>query len=150
MPADVPLPVMRGEERVYFEAAARGQLGYQRCRSCAEVIFYPRVVCPACLSADLDLRESAGRGHVYSFSTLYRAGHPSLADRVPYTVVLVDMDEGFRVLADLVGCGPAEVTVGMAVQVVFDQVADGFTIPRFRQATARRSEAYAVPAASTA
>lgn len=129
-----PLPVLRGEERIYFDAAREGRLVYQRCNSCHTPIFYLRVVCPACMSEDLEILDASGRGTIHSFTTLHRAGHPGLADRVPYTIVLVDLDEGVRVLADVVECQPDEVVVGAAVDVVFDAVTPDFTVPRFRLA----------------
>lgn len=129
-----PVPVLRGEERTYFEAAARHRLVYQRCDDCARAIFYPRTVCPTCLSERLSVVDSGGKGVVHSFTTNHRAGHPSFRGDVPYTLVLVDLEEDVRVLADLVGCAPEDVSVGMPVQAVFDDVADDLTVPRFRPA----------------
>lgn len=131
-----PVPTLRGEEKTYFSEAKAGRLVYQRCNGCSEVIFYPRVVCPSCMSEDLEVVPSTGRGTVYSHTTLYRAGHPAFAEDVPYTIVLVDIEEGFRVLADLVESSPEAVEVGMPVEVLFDAVTDDFTVPRFRPAQA--------------
>lgn len=132
MNAGWPVPVLRGEENLYFDNARQGRLVYQECAACGARVFYPRALCPVCLSDDLELRGSRGRGEVYSFTIVNRPGHPAFADRVPYAVVLVDIDEGFRVLADLTGCDLADIRVGMQVTAVFEEVADGFTIPRFR------------------
>lgn len=134
MSAARPVPVLRGEEKVYFAEAKAGRLVFQRCGGCADAIFYPRSVCPNCLSEQLSYEASAGRGTIYSFTTLHRAGHPGLADEVPYTVVLVDLDEGVRVLANIVECEPDEVTVGATVEVLFDPVSEDLTVPRFRLA----------------
>lgn len=134
MPVAKPIPVLRGEEQRYFAEAKAGRLVYQRCSSCGAVIFYPRSVCPRCLSEELEFVPSAGQGTIYSHTTLYRAGHPSFADEVPYTIVLVDLDEGFRVLTDLVGAAPEDVAVGQRVEVLFDAVSNEFTVPRFRLA----------------
>ena len=131
-----PIPTLRGEEKTYFEEAKAGRLVYQRCGGCKAVISYPRVVCPSCMSEDLQFVPSAGRGTIYSHTTLYRAGHPAFADDVPYTIVLVDLDEGARVIADLVDSRPEDVAVGMAVEVLFDPVTEDFTVPRFRLADA--------------
>ena len=136
-----PVPALRGEEKVYFAEAKAGRLVYQRCRACQSAIFYPRTVCPHCMSEDLEFVPSAGRGTIYSYTTLYRAGHPAFAADVPYTVVLVDLDEGVRVLADLVGSSPEDVAVGLPVDVLFDAVTDDFTVPRFRLATDRGAKA---------
>lgn len=134
MPIPRPEPVLRGEERVYFEEARHRRLVHQCCQSCGERIFYLRTLCPVCASEELVLEESAGRGVVHSFTTQYRAGHPAFADAIPYTVVLVDLDEGVRVLADLADCPVEAVRVGLPVQVFFDDVSATLTLPRFRPA----------------
>ena len=132
MAAEKPIPKLRGEEQVYFEEAKNGRLVFQRCRDCSQHIFYPRTVCTACMSEDLEYVASSGKGSVYSFTTLHLPGHPAFADDVPYTIVLVDLEEGVRVLADLVDCEPDDAAVGMPVEVLFDAVTEDFTLPRFR------------------
>lgn len=129
-----PIPTLRGEEKTYFEEAKAGRLVYQECRGCRSAIFYPRVVCPSCMSEDLEFVPSSGRGTIYSYTTLYRAGHPAFAEEVPYTIVLVDLDEGVRLIADLVDSAPEDVAVGLRVDVLFDAVTEDFTVPRFRLA----------------
>ena len=135
MTAGKPFPTLRGEERAWFEEARSGRLVFQQCRACDERLFPPRTVCPACMSEELHLVASQGRGLVHSFTTMYVPGHPAFADDVPYTVVLVDLDEGVRMLADLVDCAPEEARVGMPVEVRFDPVDDELAVPRFRPIT---------------
>lgn len=130
-----PVPVLRGEERLYLDAAREHRLVHQLCRGCEARVFYPRVLCPHCGSESLDLVESRGRGVVHSFSVLHRPGHPSRAADVPYAVVLVDLDEGVRVLADLVDGLVDDVHVGMPVEVTYDEVTEDLTLPRFRRVT---------------
>ena len=133
--ADRPVPNPRGEELIFFTDAKEGRLSFQVCDDCATRIGYPHVVCPNCLSDRLTRRNSAGSGTVHSFTTLHRAGHPVMADRVPYTVVLVDLDEGVRVLADLADGGdgtPTPPRIGMPVEVFFEELTDELSIPRFR------------------
>lgn len=132
MSYDKPIPVLHGEERIYFEEARNHRLVYQRCDDCGAAVFYLRTVCPSCTSESLSIVAAAGNGEIYSFTTHYRAANPSFADDVPYTIVLVDMPEGIRVLADLVECPPEQVRVGMAVEVLFDDVTEELTLPRFR------------------
>lgn len=129
-----PIPRLRGEEQVYFAEAKAGRLAFQRCLDCSAHIFYLRSACPECLSERLELATSSGRGVVHSFTTLHIAGNKAFADEVPYTVVLVDLEEHVRVLADLDGVDPEEVAVGMEVEVFFEDVDDEFTVPRFRRA----------------
>lgn len=130
---DRPVPFPRGEEQRFFDAAREGHLSYQECDSCGTRMAYPRTVCSTCLSDQLTTHRAAGSGVVYSFTTLHRAGNPAMKDRVPYTVVLVDLDEGVRVLADLVDA-PASVTpaIGMPVEAVFEDLTPEVSIPRFQ------------------
>ena len=130
-PPPRPVPTLRGEERLWFDAAREGRLVHQRCQDCQARIWYPRVLCPTCGSERLDVVDSAGRGAVHSFTVLHRAGHPSRAADVPYAVLLVDLDEGVRVLADLDG-DPGTVAVGTRVEAVFQEVAPDLVLPRFR------------------
>ena len=74
---------------------------------------------------------SAGRGTIYSFTTQYRPGAPGFADDVPYTLVLIDLDEGFRVLADLRDCPEGSLAIGLRVRAIFDEVTADLTVPRF-------------------
>jgi hypothetical protein len=113
----------RGEERLFFDAASEKRLVYQTCDTCRMTVFYPRTVCPHCGGENLRLHDSAGLGTVYSFTVQHRARDSRF--EVPMTVVLVDLDEGFRVLADLVDASSVE--VGMPVEVVF-----GENLPHFR------------------
>ena len=92
--------------RRFLEA---GKLGYQRCGDCAAAVFYPRVVCPVCGGASLEWVESAGRGTVYAATAVHGR------NREPRSVVLVDLDEGFRMMSRIEGMPAEDVEVGMRV-----------------------------------
>lgn len=124
----------RGEEKLYFEGLRRHELVYQRCDSCQRVLFPLRQVCTGCSGENLSLGTSTGTGTIYSFTTQHRASHPFFSDNVPYTLVLVDMAEGFRVFANLVECPQDHVAVGLSVNAVFDDVDDDVTLLRFQPA----------------
>lgn len=127
-----PTAILRGEEQVFYAHARQHEIVFQRCGDCARPVFYLRTICPDCGSENLSTERSSGLGRVYSFTTQHRAAHPFFAHDVPYTLVLVDMEEGFRLFANIVGCDPGEVRVGLAVETVFDDVSDELTLPRFR------------------
>lgn len=129
-----PVPHPRGEEALFFEAAREHRLEHQRCGQCGRTANYPRALCPHCGSTDVAMHPSSGRGTVHSWTTQLRPGGPGFGD-APYTVVLVDLEEGFRALGDLVGVEDDEVVVGLPVEVLFDDVADDLTLPRFRRTT---------------
>ena len=94
----------------YRRHLENGKLGYQRCADCSAAVFYPRVLCPACGSAALEWRESAGRGTVYATTALHSR------NRDPRNVALVDLDEGFRMMSRVEGVPAEGVEVGMRVR----------------------------------
>lgn len=123
-----------------FWQATRGRrLIMQWCRPCERVVFYPREVCPRCLGFDLEWRDSQGTGTVYAFSVHYRTGSPEMMDRTPYVVALVDLAEGARLMTNIVGCDPADIGVGMGVQVTWELLSDGRHLPLFEPAPGSRS-----------
>ncbi len=121
----------------FWEASRKRELVLQWCRSCDRVIHYPREICPACMGADLEWRSASGRGEVYAYSVMHRPGNPLMADRVPYTVALVDLEEGARLMTNIVGCEPDSVEVGMAVQITWEELSDGRNLPQFEPRAGR-------------
>jgi hypothetical protein len=104
--------------RTYAERLAEGILAYQRCAACESAVFYPRVICPVCGSTDLAWNSSAGLGTVYSVTAVSRR------DDVPYTVCLVDLDEGFRMMSTVVGVPADQVRIGQRVRGWVDTTGD--------------------------
>ena len=101
----------------------------------AQPVFYPRDVCPNCLSAQhLEWRESNGTGTVHAVSVQYRPANPMMADKVPYAVALVDLHDGVRVMTNVVNCDPITVTVGQPVQLTWEPLSDGRNLPLFEPA----------------
>lgn len=109
----------------------------QWCTRCSRPIFYPRVVCPSCLSdAGLSWRESSGKGTVYAFSVQHRPANPTMAERVPYVVALVDLQAGddaaaVRVMSNVVNCDHSSVEIGQAVSLTWEPLSDGRNLPQF-------------------
>ncbi|HEX7166786.1 MAG TPA: OB-fold domain-containing protein [Acidimicrobiales bacterium] len=116
----------------FWEATKERRYVVQWCAACDEPIYYPREVCPRCLSADtLDWRTSRGTGTVYAVSVQHRPANPLMADRVPYAVALVDLADGVRVMSNVVNCDPESVRVGDAVRVAWEPLSDGRNLPVF-------------------
>ncbi|WP_022887461.1 Zn-ribbon domain-containing OB-fold protein [Glaciibacter superstes] len=134
-----PALIARGEEALFYERLRQHELVYQYCQSCSGTIFYLRTRCVHCGSENLELRQSAGVGTVYSYTTQYRAANPHFSESVPYTLALVDLDEGFRVLGDL-ECEPSEAHVGMPVDLTFNDIDEDLTLMRFTLRTADTSQ----------
>ena len=99
----------------YFGALAEGRFEIPRCKGCGKFHFYPRVLCPYCGSQDLEWQAPSGRGVVYSVTIVRKGGDD-------YTVVLVDLDEGPRLMSRVVGLPVAQVHIGMAVQARIDTI----------------------------
>lgn len=124
-----PLPVPDENTAAFWTAGKAGKLVLQRCQSCDRLQFYPRAMCATCLSDSLEWIEASGKGQLYSHTTVHRALMPGFEDAVPYVVALVELDEGVRLLCQLVNCEPEEAFVGMRVAVVFEQISDQIVIP---------------------
>jgi uncharacterized OB-fold protein len=117
----------------YWSAAREGAIALQRCRACGHVWHPPAPVCPACRATDYEWFRSAGAGRLYSYTRVEHAAHPAVADRLPYLVALVELDEGPRVvcglLADVDELGP-----GLAVTIATGSTAGGLELPVARPA----------------
>jgi len=126
-----PLPVFPEPDTEPFWAATAGhRLTYQLCTQCGRVVFYPRRHCTGCTSGELERRDSAGRGTVYSFTVIRRAGHPFFRARISYVVGLIDLDEGFRMVAEI-EAAPDEVHVNQRVAVTWEDHGS-LSVPLFR------------------
>jgi len=118
----------------YWEAARKGELQVLRCRACSRFVHPPRKPCPECGANELVPEKVSGRGTVHTFTVAHREvpGH-----EVPFALVMVELEEqaGLRVLSNLVDCPVNEVRIGIAVEVTFQEVEGGVTLPQFRRRT---------------
>jgi uncharacterized OB-fold protein len=94
------------------------------CRRCGGIVFYPRGHCTHCTSLDLDLRTSEGRGTIYTFTVIRQHGHPFFRGHVPYVVAFVDLDEGFRMLAEVATDDPERIEIGQRVELLWEEGGD--------------------------
>jgi uncharacterized OB-fold protein len=125
-----PLPLFPEPDTAPFWAAtAEHRLTYQVCRACGQVVFHPRRHCTCCTSGDLEWRDSAGAGTVYTFTVIRQHGHPFFRARIPYVVGLIDLDEGFRMLAEIAADLQA-LQVNQRVTVTWEDHAD-LSVPIF-------------------
>ncbi|HEV8298176.1 MAG TPA: OB-fold domain-containing protein [Acidimicrobiales bacterium] len=127
---DIPLPYPTVVSKAYWDGCARGELLFQRCADCHLITHTPALVCAHCSSRNLSWERSAGTGAIYSWTTVWRPQTPAFT--VPYTAIVVDMDEGWQMLSNLIGCEPDDARIGMRVQVEFHPLRDGITLPYFR------------------
>jgi len=91
-------------------------------------------MCAACGSWQWEWAASSGRGTVFTWTTVARALHPAFQGDTPYAAVVVEMDEGVRLLSQVTDCAPDQLRIGMPVEVVFEEVTPEVTLPKFRRA----------------
>jgi hypothetical protein len=133
-PDDMPAPAVSRDTLGWWQAAAERRLVVQACRSCGRRQLPPGPRCRRCRADDLGWDAVPGTGTVYTYTVVHRAPLPSLAARGPYVVVVVELDDGqgARLVSNLVEAAPDAVHVGMPVEVVWDDLAAGLVVPRFR------------------
>jgi uncharacterized OB-fold protein len=133
------LPTIEDESRPFWDAAGEGRLLIMRCNNCGVAYLYPRPFCPTCWSEDVAWEEASGRGTLYTYSTVFMNDLPPFGERLPYIAAAVDLDEGPRIMSNLVDCETADLHVGMAVEVTFRQLTPDITAPVFRPATSKET-----------
>ena len=125
-----PRPALTQDNAFFFEGAREGTLLIQRCGSCGTLRHPPRPACAVCRSFEWDTVEATGRGTIYSYVVVH---HPQVpAFDYPLPIAVVELEEGTRLVADIVGVAPDDVTIGMPVVVDFVAVDDELTLPMFR------------------
>jgi uncharacterized OB-fold protein len=130
------IPPTRAVELLpYWSATAQGRLVLPHCDACGFVIWYPRAFCPCCHGRDISWLDSAGTGTVYSHTTT-RHGPGTYRGIGPYVLAYVELDEGPRVMTNLVGCSPDTVYIGQPVVAVFDPVDSECALLRFTPTSA--------------
>lgn len=122
-----PDPSITMESEEYWKAANEGRLLIKRCSDCNEPHFFPRAICPHCMSGNTVWEEASGKGRVYTFSPLRRADPP-------YAIAYVTLAEGVTMLTNLVDMPFDDMEVGMEVEVTFKPTETGQALPLFRRA----------------
>lgn len=128
-----PVPPVDPISAPFFEACSEGRLTLQQCEVCEHVQFYPRSVCTACGASALGWMEAVGTGVVKSFTVIRRAVSPAFEPDLPYIVALIALTEGPTMMANVVGCAPEAVAVGLRVVVAFERRGE-VAIPQFTPA----------------
>lgn len=127
-----PLPTITEDGRPFWEALKQHRFTLQRCKSCRKHQFPPRILCSHCGKRDIEWSEVSGSGQVYSFTAVHRPPDAVFQKDVPYLLAVVQLDEGPRLMTNLVGCPIEAARIGMRVTPVFDDVTDEVTLVKFR------------------
>ncbi len=131
-----PKPRPAPESLPYWQAAKEHRLALPKCEDCGQFWFPPSATCPHCLSTNFAFQTVSGRGKVFSFVTFHRVYRPAFAQDVPYVVALVELEEGPRLLTNILGISHEEVRCEMPVEVVFDDYDEDVAVPKFRPLSA--------------
>ena len=113
-----PLPRPSPLTQPFWDATKEGRLTLQRCTTCGEYVWTPQMACRSCLTETLEWSDVSGEGEVYSFVVLHKAAIDAF--KAPYTIAVIELKEGPRMLSDVVGIDPADVKIGMPVKVDFE------------------------------
>lgn len=121
----------------FWEGTKRGELLFHQCKDCGNKMYPARLFCTACMSQNLEWVKSSGKGKIHSHSTTYEYPSPKIEKIVsaPFVIALVDLEEGVRVVTNIVECNPEDVRIGMDVEVVFRDIGEGLTLPWFKPAS---------------
>src|SRR5206468_181305 len=128
-PSRRPRPAISQDTAFFWEGAARGELLMQRCRMCGTLRHPPGPMCPSCGSQEWDTLRSTGRGEVYSFVVYHYPVIPPFEP--PYVVALIALEEGVRMVSNVIDVEPEDVRIGMPVDVRFVAVDEELTLPMF-------------------
>lgn len=129
----LPKPISNADSQPYWQGAREGKLLIRKCSACGQLHFMPRHLCPHCWSDDLEWVEASGKGSIHSYTIIRRASDPRFAHLVPYVVALVDLEEGPRMMANVLGENALETQIGDAVSLVFEDRGDGDQLPQFKR-----------------
>jgi uncharacterized protein len=126
-----PGPTVSRYNKPYWDAAREKELRLQKCSQCGRFWAPPGPACPFCFSSEFSWDAVSGRGTIASWVKFHKAYHPFFQGKTPYLVAFVELDEGPRLIANIVATGGLEVSTGQEVEVVFEDE-DGFTLPQFK------------------
>jgi uncharacterized OB-fold protein len=126
------LPRPTPESAPFWQGCRDHKLLLQYCTTCGTHQFYPRVICANCMSEQLEWREASGRGTVETYTIVTRAVSEAYAADAPYVIALITLEEGPRMMSNVIGCDVENVKCGIAVEVVFERWSDEITMPKFR------------------
>jgi uncharacterized OB-fold protein len=127
-----PKPRPAPESLPYWQAAREHRLALPKCDECQKFWFPPSRTCPHCLSTKFSFQNVSGKGKVFSFVTFHRVYRPAFTNDVPYVVALIELDEGPRLLSNIMGVTHDQVKCEMRVEVVFDDYDEEISIPKFK------------------
>jgi uncharacterized protein len=126
-----PLPRITPDSQPFWDGCKAHRLLLPFCHDCAKPHLPPEPVCPFCFSDRLEWREASGRGTISTWTVVHQPWFAAFKDDIPYNVVQIELEEGPRLTASIVGADNSVLEVGLAVRVTFEDVSESITLPRF-------------------
>jgi len=129
-----PLPLINEDNRPYWEYCKKHELRMQKCEGCGHIRFPVSILCPNCHSMDAVWTKLSGKGSVFSYIVFRIPYHESYKEDIPYTVAIIQLDEGPRMESNLIVQDPEDIRIDMQVTVFFDDVTNDVSLPKFKSA----------------
>ena len=129
-----PLPHPNADTKPFWDGCKEHQLRFQKCRRCQHVRWPPSILCPRCYSRDTEWILACGKGKLYTYTVYHQALDESFKNDLPYVAAIVELDEGPHLLTNIVGCNHDRIECDMLLEVVWEDINEAFTLPKFRPA----------------
>jgi len=132
-----PLPEVDADTQPFWDAARRHELVIRRCQNCGAYpsVHYPVSGCPECGGMAMEWVKASGNGNVYTFAVFHMLYHPAFKEEIPYNTAVIELSEGPLMISNIVHCKNDDIRIGMPVNVVFEDISEEITLPKFRPAT---------------
>lgn len=127
-----PLPVPDEASKPFFDGAKQHKLMIQKCSNCGVAIWPVKPRCDNCFSPDLQWIASSGKATLYSFTLMHQLYHPGFEAELPYNISIVELEEGLRMTTNIVGCDNSALKIGMPLEIIFEDITDELSLPKFR------------------
>ena len=132
MDYEKPLPVPNADTAPFWDGCRKHELRFQKCKECGHIRWPPSIICPKCHSMAHEMITAKGTGKIFTFAVYHQAYHPAFEKELPYVVAIVELEEGVRLLSNIVGCSHKQVMCEMPVEVIWEDVTEEFSLPRFQ------------------
>jgi uncharacterized OB-fold protein len=132
MAYEKPLPQPNADDRFFWDGCKEHKLLFQKCLNCGLVRWPPSIICPNCHSNDTEIIEATGKGRIYTYAVYHQAYHPGFESEIPYVTAVIELEEGPHFLSNITGCEPDEVECDMPVEVVWEDITEEFSLPKFK------------------
>ena len=127
-----PVPGISEENKPFWDYMKQHEFRVQKCLECNKLFYPPTPMCPHCHGMESEWVKLSGKAKVYSFVIVRQARHPAFAKDAPYVVAIIETDEGIRYTTNIIDCKPDDVYIDMPVEVVYEDVNDKITLPKFK------------------